>query len=63
MLWIFNGSVEPTQPGMIPGLGWRSDQGGCHTHYMFAPCTASHFSSAPLIKCKIFWKRNIIILL
>ena len=23
----FNGSVEPTQPGMILGLGWRSGQG------------------------------------
>ena len=28
MLWIFNGSVEPTQPGMIPGLCLRSGQGG-----------------------------------
>ena len=28
MVWIFNGSVEPTQPGMIPGLGWRSGRGG-----------------------------------
>ena len=27
MLWIFNGSVELTKPGMIPGLGWRSGQG------------------------------------
>ena len=27
MLWIINRSVEPTQPGMIPGLGWRSGQG------------------------------------
>ena len=26
MLWIFNGSVEPTQPGMIPGQGGRSFQ-------------------------------------
>ena len=34
MLWIFNGSVQPTQPGMIPGLGWRSGQGGGHSRVL-----------------------------
>ena len=34
MLWIFNGSVEPTKPGMIPGLGWRLGQGGGHSRVL-----------------------------
>ena len=34
MLWIFNGSVEPTQPGMNSGLGWRSGQGGSHSRVL-----------------------------